>query len=172
MNLLDCELIRKYFGCDKEHKCEIATCGSCMAFNIFYAMRTPIAVGDRVLYIINNAEGFEVREKVACSLGQPLYPFFLRLPDRFQTKACEHEGLLCPGCGAKPVVWQSARPFMDGISLHTFARPCGVPDYILKDKVQEIVKACCSSKGSSTTIWSMLWDLVKLARGKVGGNRK
>jgi hypothetical protein len=86
MNVVDNELVRKYFGAGmglsitKEFKLPD------VAYNVLMAMQQPIAKGERYLLIDSEV----ISEKVADSnsLDHTKHLGALRLPDRFQTKDC------------------------------------------------------------------------------------
>ena len=86
-NILDNELVLKYFGDNSRDP----FCNQRMAYNILRAMEEPIKKGDKYLELMVNGI---VREKLAEGVsyvvyGDPLHPYYLRLPDRFQKQECD-----------------------------------------------------------------------------------
>jgi hypothetical protein len=77
MNLLDNELVKKYF-------CYEPAGG--WAYRVLEAMHQPIAKGERYLWI--SSEGKEAEKVFTADVAvfEKYHPFFLRLPDRFQTE--------------------------------------------------------------------------------------
>ena len=94
MNLLDNELVKKYFACDviKGPWCGICgtghpyTCGR-VALRILDSMQQPIKNGERYLRAYNDGKVVE------CVLSDGSYDLFhfgdLRLPDKFQPNTCD-----------------------------------------------------------------------------------
>lgn len=84
--LLENELVRKYFGCDlctsnwgnKSH-----ACFERISYRIFQAMSEPIKKGESWLELYGNGR-VELNEGYDDDGFDPMHPYFLRLPDRFQ----------------------------------------------------------------------------------------
>lgn len=85
MNILDHELVRKYFaGCD--HASDSFNSGCLCRLNyaakILRAMQQPIREGDRMLRVAST--GFVDDQTAGGLIDDPLHFEYLRLPDRFQ----------------------------------------------------------------------------------------
>lgn len=86
MNILDNELVRKYFGegtafnSEDHHK-------KIMAFRVISAMQQPIRKGERYISL----DGIVEMVAEIDMTGSHFY--CLRLPDAFQKQECEHAGL-------------------------------------------------------------------------------
>lgn len=97
MNLLENELIRKYFGW--KHPCGHANgptgtyiyCDACLSLNVLRAMQEPIRKGERLLACsLNDNFGNSWEETTAqCESNVAWHPFTLRLPDAAQGKECK-----------------------------------------------------------------------------------
>lgn len=90
MNILDNELVRKYFaGCD--HASDSFNSGCLCRLNyaakILRAMQQPIREGDRMLRVAST--GFVDDQTAGGLIDDPLHFEYLRLPDRFQKAECQ-----------------------------------------------------------------------------------
>ena len=94
MNLLENELIKKYFGCYKKD-CQNRGDEE-MACNVLHAMQEPIKKGDKFLF--NERVDIWTEQTENCE-DNYFHPFRLRLPDAFQEK--KEESLPC-GCHKTP----------------------------------------------------------------------
>jgi hypothetical protein len=98
-NILDNELVRKYFAFDLEGKeydqSSIAAC-------VLHAMQEPIRKGERYLGWPSYTTVNQWTEQV-CGEHEitpiDFHPFQLRLPDRFQKRECKAGFLKCQDCG-------------------------------------------------------------------------
>lgn len=102
-DLLDNELVRKYFGCPANDCREHVPCYTVeqhMAFRVLHAMQQSIKKGERYLNWSDNDGGFY--ETMAQGDHDAENPHWgvLRLPDRFQKKECcdQYFGGSCPTC--------------------------------------------------------------------------
>lgn len=131
MNLLENELVKKYFG--NRHESCPPGCNygheEKMAYRILAAMQEPIKKGERYLFIQNyevpgsNSSGYQEILEIESGYDYNIFhPLFLRLPSGFQTpekEECDHpfknlvfqtSGILCclcsktvkPSCAEKP----------------------------------------------------------------------
>lgn len=93
MNLLDNELVRKYFGCECEGPHSYKKMGSCsliMSGHIIQAMQQPIRKGEK--YLDLNYSKVVVAQSGFLSESMVLsnwHPSVLRLPDTFQKQECK-----------------------------------------------------------------------------------
>jgi hypothetical protein len=100
MNILDNELVRKYFGCQHKANGRNLIC-DCVAGDapqkILEAMQQPIRKGEYILQIMPSGE---IHDKNAWVDYDGLHLDLLRLPDRFQKKKCPHLWeIRCSECG-------------------------------------------------------------------------
>lgn len=120
MNLLDNELVRKYFspncGCiTSDNKNE--DCMGKFASGVLDAMQQPIRKGERLLCVSGcESEILAVYESVADKRWDDrrsgFHAFWLRLPDAFQKpKGCQHDSysFMCTNCG-KPFEQPIGKP--------------------------------------------------------------
>lgn len=87
MNILDNELVRRYFWCNPG--CESwESHYSHMAHRVLLAMQEPIRKGERYLYwSLDYPESWV--EQTQTNDDDSFHPLKLRLPDRFQKRECE-----------------------------------------------------------------------------------
>lgn len=101
MNLLDNELVRKYFGDCFYKNCPMASTIThkrepCMAHGVLSAMQQPIRKGERYLGYFFITEEWQV-DDAPQNNNDPFHPAMLRLPDAFQKQEkhnCEDAKLL------------------------------------------------------------------------------
>lgn len=88
MDVLDNELVQKYFKCDNSIGCLCAQWPvQSMSWHILEAMQEPTNAGDRMLYLNSDTlGGMWIEETIATANVLYFHPFTLRLPDRFQKK--------------------------------------------------------------------------------------
>lgn len=83
MNLLDNELIRKFFACSSECRCEtFGSCEGALATRVLTSMQEPIKKGDK--YILCDHDGVISLRTAEYALDSAIHSACLRLPDRFQ----------------------------------------------------------------------------------------
>lgn len=89
MNLLENELIWKYFKeCDYDHDHESAN-AHCVALNILQSMQEPIKKGERALEWAEVCwREIVIRDETYIGSAE-FHPTILRLPDRFQKQECD-----------------------------------------------------------------------------------
>lgn len=101
MNILDNELVRKYFGSDHNFNCDCSSWEhrALLSESLITAMQQPIRKGDRALeYFVSMDKWQEIVWSLTPSEGY--HPVFLRLPDRFQgEKECDCPCHTRQGCG-------------------------------------------------------------------------
>lgn len=83
MSILDNELVKKYFECERGCVCKWRGIGDHMCRKIVIAMQQPIKKGERYLGL--DMDG-AVCERNIYPSSENLHPFSLRLPDQFQPK--------------------------------------------------------------------------------------
>lgn len=85
MNILDNELVLKYFGCTTAHYRDMKTMKLspcyCLSIHVLNAMQQPIRKGERILVIESDDS---IRSTSAVRDADHIHPFDLRLPDAFQ----------------------------------------------------------------------------------------
>lgn len=119
MNLLDNELVRKYFGCDLRGVQTLCdhfnqqNCDKSTSYRILQSLQEPIKKGERYLNFNGNMDLYE--EAMTKELTCPsFHPMALRLPDRFQKQekpSCVHHLMPpCGFCGAVPVYYEQPKP--------------------------------------------------------------
>lgn len=100
MSILDNELVKTYF---LKGKC---TCFgiwmecdhlACASERVFAAMEQPIKKDERYMAVFRDSVIKEAIWTNSSDIGG-WHPYYLRLPDRFQTKECAHGELKCMGC--------------------------------------------------------------------------
>lgn len=167
MNILDNDLVKKYFGCGESEHPIYHQCNEprTLALAIIKAMQEPIRKGDK--YLTNSAitdihrYGDFDREMTALDdIQYPFHPFHLRLPDQFQTagkKECacleHHCYCLCHG------------NFCKKCDKQIYNEP--QPDAV-EEKIKEIVWGINNKKGfefpSGSHLVASLRELVRLAQ--------
>ena len=104
MNILDNELVRKYFRCEVHKglggstKCQLCS-EAMMAYRILRAMQEPIKKGDEFLNLDwdGGISGpWKAEKDVPCE--KQFFGIRLRLPDRFQKQECYQTSIMCPSC--------------------------------------------------------------------------
>lgn len=86
MNILENELVKKYFACDPQAGCfhkESQACEAAKAYGILRAMQEPIKKGERRLYVDGMGAVWDGIHPV--DINPDYHPDYLRLPSRFQT---------------------------------------------------------------------------------------
>jgi hypothetical protein len=163
MNLLDNELVKKYFHDDDVD--------DQYGYKILEAMHQPIAKGERYLWI--NSEGKEAGKVFTADVAvfEKYHPFFLRLPDRFQTKECQHM-FCCLHGNPQPAPERGNcvhGPNAQCDSCNTRSPEAAVEE--MKDKIhlyfqclRQTAHYHCDDTNCQVLIY--LRELLKLARGK------
>ena len=89
MNLLDNELMHKYFGCNEQScpKGHVLGWQECMAFRILVAMQEPMEMHEVGLFTADDGKTWEVGKITGVPFKEGEYhPTWLRLPDKWQVK--------------------------------------------------------------------------------------
>lgn len=151
-NLLDNELIRKYFRAEAcIHVPLSGTCDGCIALRILCAMQEPIRKGESYLNFANQSDWILLRD---CPQEQnSFHPWGLRLPSRFQPekKECKETHTwewMCRICGApkppSPPAKEAEKCDYSPPFINTHKAGCdfkcsnGSPDQDVEEKIKNI----------------------------------
>lgn len=123
MNILENEMVRKYFWCNIENHDyiypetggRICACRKTMAMRILQSMQQPIKKGEQYLNILafDPAEWY-VYDQQSYDIDESLHLYCLRLPDRFQKQECECTDLRKSTCGC----WVGIYPCRTHFCIH------------------------------------------------------
>lgn len=108
-NLLENQLVRKYFACESFGGHKLCTkqgyCKQYMAYRIIQAMQEPIKSGEKMLELYHDGR---VVEEISVGNHNQFHSWFLRLPSQFQPPKKEMEclilGHMCDNCGGE--IWE------------------------------------------------------------------
>jgi hypothetical protein len=187
MNILDHELVKKYFGCSPE----LNYPHDCLEFRskrVLDAMQQPIKKGERYLEVNRMGCEFRIREKECDGNIFGVHFYELRLPDAWQGKECEHTWVKNSGescykcnehrCEAQPIdgkTWCQCRQHKPapetfhpsltcecskGDRHHLKTSDCYRPSSAVEEKIQ----AMCANVTVPSKFESELRELVRLAR--------
>lgn len=164
MNILENELVRKYFG-ENDSRSQDRRTNWAMSHRILRAMQEPIKKGEGILQIMSDDRVIEKTEAYGDHFN--LHLDLLRLPDRFQKQECQFcETYKIHICDPKPtpepdLSWKCHCGVLYPSELHK--QNCKP-----KDEVEEklkVIEKVCSMNGLNLGI--NLRELVALARRSV-----
>lgn len=177
MNILDNELVRKYFGCESNDCKSLSGVDhdwlSCMSFRILRAMQEPIRKGERYL----DVNGFWIKESIQeHDWDTCWHPVRFRLPDSFQKREDPHKGRMLNYCGHQNCEYEIK--WSCGNEYSTLDKPeppkceCGIDTYYHKcqtkdpveGKIQDLMQYCVWGPKDHKWFVGMLRELVDLAR--------
>lgn len=98
MNILQNELVLKYFRHCQSDVCGCANWTDTIAGEVIEAMQHPIKKGERYLCLQVGTENIYVLKEEVVDRDEPIHPYYLRLPDAFQKQECDHRPE-CRDCG-------------------------------------------------------------------------
>ena len=131
MNLLDQELVRKYFGCVEQDGCKAAhhnpdLCAAYMATRILRAMQEPIGKGEKYLFWHDNFVELRISDGTDLTWSSHSHPWCFRLPEAWQGgRECSDYRLQCRSCKKDVTATHECRGSSD---CHHFDKPDAVEE--------------------------------------------
>ncbi len=194
MNILNNELVRKYFECEDSngwcrrgltpntigiaHATYSEWAMACMTYRILQAMQEPIKIGESYLYVDSDGTVTE-RTRNYGAVDWAVHTTCLRLPDRFQKQEC-CKSHWCEGCNQYLAHKYDPKPAPKPEKCECVAHPdCNacqgdgraghcLPKDEVEEKIKEIAgkahKLCIDKDYESCAFTDDMRKLVVLAR--------